>query len=279
MIGVYYPRGAETGGPEALHQLVDALRKQGICARLIPMPGTEFNTRVAEYKKYDAPEVSRRTKIDAVVAPEIALDLLDKFGDNVDKYAWWLAAGYSPSTSKYNNLVQSSFAKGVLWDELVESKMLSDYTGEHEVPEKVNDNGIVAYNGNKGAAECMTVASLMPHVKFVAIQNMTREQVSETLANATVYLDLGHHPGKDRMPREAALRGAVVVVGRNGSARLSDDVPVLSKVDVGNPNETVKLLETILANPNEVYTAQQNYRDKILKEKELFFQQAKDIFG
>jgi hypothetical protein len=39
-------------------------------------------------------------------------------------------------------------------------------------------------------------------------------------------MDPGNHPGKDRMPREAALAGAITLVGRSGSAANWQDVPI-----------------------------------------------------
>ena len=41
-----------------------------------------------------------------------------------------------------------------------------------------------------------------------------------------VYIDFGNHPGKDRIPREAAMRDLVVIVGKKGSAANDVDVPL-----------------------------------------------------
>ena len=59
-----------------------------------------------------------------------------------------------------------------------------------------------------------------------SVVGMTRSEVVSTLQGCGIYLDLGHHPGKDRMPREAALSGALTVVARRGSGAFFADVPV-----------------------------------------------------
>ena len=43
---VYYPRGVETGGPEALHQLVDSLRRLKVEAFLVPIPRQRESPKV-----------------------------------------------------------------------------------------------------------------------------------------------------------------------------------------------------------------------------------------
>ena len=48
-------------------------------------------------------------------------------------------------------------------------------------------------------------------------------------------VDLGHHPGKDRLPREAALAGCVTVVGRAGAAVFADEVAAFVETFVRAP--------------------------------------------
>ena len=51
------------------------------------------------------------------------------------------------------------------------------------------------------------------------------------------YIDFGPHPGMDRLPREAALAGCIVLTNREGAANFAKDVPLpeefkFSKFDV-----------------------------------------------
>ena len=42
-------------------------------------------------------------------------------------------------------------------------------------------------------------------------------------------MDFGYHPGKDRMPREAALFGNCIITNQKGSAKNNLDIPIKSK--------------------------------------------------
>ena len=46
------------------------------------------------------------------------------------------------------------------------------------------------------------------------------------LRRARIYIDFGPHPGMDRLPREAALAGCVVITNAEGAAQYDEDVPI-----------------------------------------------------
>lgn len=87
---VEYPRGVRTGGPEALHQLVDSLRRHGQEAFLLAVKGGN-RPRVPDYRRYDAPEAVglRPTADDALVVPEAWLGDRGRSGAAV--HTWWLS--------------------------------------------------------------------------------------------------------------------------------------------------------------------------------------------
>lgn len=94
---VPYPRGVRTGGPEALHQLVDSLRRQGVEAWLWPTPATRSAERVSDYAHYDAPEALEMGDFSdtAVVFPETDLDSA-RFWFHARPFMWWLSVDNSP---------------------------------------------------------------------------------------------------------------------------------------------------------------------------------------
>jgi hypothetical protein len=55
---------------------------------------------------------------------------------------------------------------------------------------------------------------------------MSRKEVISSLTSSKIYLDLGIHPGTDRIPREAALLGCVIVTNKRGSAGNKIDVDI-----------------------------------------------------
>lgn len=58
---------------------------------------------------------------------------------------------------------------------------------------------------------------------------MRPEQVMKTMDESMMYIDFGNHPGKDRIPREAALRDCIILTSTNGSAHNELDVPIASE--------------------------------------------------
>ena len=279
LIGVYFPKGAETGGPEALHQLVDSLRRHGIPAVLIPMPGTEGNTPVEQYRPYNAPIDVYTQNLTHVVVPEICPELL-KLHPNAKKYVWWLAAGDPTGLEHYSHLAQSKYAQQELKKRGIEAKMLSDYTSflddfENEPGEKRG----IAYNANKGAEYVEPAKALLPDVEFIPINGMSRSQVLKTLSDANAYLDLGHHPGKDRMPREAAALGCVVVTSTVGSASVYKDVPIAEKVLRDDPESVARVVESINSDALTFWTKQRSYREKVFAEPYVFDNEVREIFG
>ena len=62
---------------------------------------------------------------------------------------------------------------------------------------------------------------------------MTGNEVTNLLCRAKVYIDFGPHPGMDRLPREAALAGCIVLTNREGAAGYDVDVPLPTEFKFG----------------------------------------------
>lgn len=331
-IFVVYPRGMQTGGPEALHQLVDALRSDGQDAVLVPRHGTEDRPRVDAYRVYDAPEArSVEDAADcAVLSPEDEPEALHRYRAAVP-YCWWLSVdngspfrdrqvlrnawampvpppaermkqvlrptvhglqrwlrGDRALLERMGHLAQSVYAANFVRDRLGYScSLLSDYTplaefdARRPTPPSVR-GAIVAYNPAKSRRLVDELRPLVPEVRFLPLQGMQRAEVVDALGDSMIYLDLGNHPGKDRLPREAALAGAVVLVGRRGAADVQEDVPLAAdhKISVGPQllaNARSALL-AVLQDPDAAWHAQDDYRAVIRGERERFQQEARTAF-
>jgi hypothetical protein len=63
---------------------------------------------------------------------------------------------------------------------------------------------------------------------------MSRNEIINTLAKSKLYIDFGHFPGSERLPREAALLNNFILVAKLGSAENCYDFPLPSnfKIDV-----------------------------------------------
>ena len=60
--------------------------------------------------------------------------------------------------------------------------------------------------------------------------------VTNMLNAAKVYIDFGPHPGMDRLPREAALCGCIVITNMQGAACYEQDVPIPDEYKVKDFN-------------------------------------------
>jgi hypothetical protein len=89
-----------------------------------------------------------------------------------------------------------------------------------------NKKNVIAYNPKKGFEVTQRLINASKDIEWVPIENMTPAQVRQLLVEAKVYIDFGNHPGKDRIPREAAISGCIVVTNKKGSANYFEDVPI-----------------------------------------------------
>lgn len=160
--------------------------------------------------------------------------------------------------------------------------MLSDYTEpENEVDgqayreeiERVSNR--VTFNPKKGADLVKKVADSLPEVEFVPLIGLSREDVIRTLKTSAIYLDLGHFPGKDHLPREAARAGTPILLANRGSAAYAEDFPFLDdyRLPVHGPTWEQRAIEKIrlmLAEPDRHRDLQSEYRLSLNAERATF---------
>lgn len=322
---VPYPRGAQTGGPEALHQLVDSLRRLGVDAWLWATPETRGSERVPDYARYDAPETTE--KMDeadtAVVLSETMLGLTSNWR-RARIFCWWLSIDKCPyfgvlrrcqnarldgvehapfllakavlgaqrralpdrlRLARMTHLSQSRFAhdfiRRTLW---VSPTMLGDYipAGGRSTGRKPSTLSI-AYNPTKGLQLTEEIRSLTDSsIEWLPIAGLTREGVDAMLDRATVYLETGEQPGKDRIPREAALRGCVVIMLRKGAGRSRADCPLPEEHVIepgpGAAERFVTALTRVAADVEHHRSQQQPYLDMVLRDQAAFERAVEGIF-
>lgn len=271
---VPYPRGTQSGGPEALHQLVDSLRRLGADAWLWPWPESRDNDRAADYERYDAPETTEMLdELDtAVVLPETALHLAGLW-KKASVVCWWLSIDNSPyfqvrrlghnermdgaplsfamvrafvgsqrrvlrdraKFARMTHLAQSKYAFDFIRAALrVSPTLLGDYVPDVDpIRVKTADTLSIAFNPAKGKELTDEIRSMShPSLEWLPIQGLSREGVGSLLDRATVYLETGNQPGKDRIPREAALHGCVILMLRKGAGRNSQDCPLADEYKI-----------------------------------------------
>ena len=119
--------------------------------------------------------------------------------------------------------------------------------------------------------------------------DMTTDQVFDTLKKSWLYIDFGNQPGLDKLPREAAASGAVVLIKNAGAAKNYESCPLSYeyKFEEGDVNSGA-LKRVVLnlfdsrddhANYKKAFKDQENYRQYALREKHVFNEQVEDLFG
>ncbi|MHB8304113.1 MAG: hypothetical protein ACYDC6_15050 [Acidobacteriaceae bacterium] len=162
---------------------------------------------------------------------------------------------------------------------------LSDYLNEDFLKTKTSLSGkenIVAYNPQKGFSFTKKIIKYGSGVTFIPLINMSRKQMIETLQRAKVYIDFGNHPGKDRIPREAAILGCCVITGKRGSAAFYDDVSILEEYKFDDKevsiHRIISKVKDCLENFEERYKDFEHYRRVIKDEPSKFIVDLKKIF-
>jgi len=162
---------------------------------------------------------------------------------------------------------------------------LSDYLNEEFLRETYNPErkeDIVVYNPAKGFQFTIKIIQQAPSLKFIPVKNLTRTQVIDLLKRSKVYIDFGNHPGKDRLPREAAILGCCVITGMKGCASYFEDLPIPSEYKfedkVENIPKIVQKIEDCLQNYYERIKDFDFYRTVIKGEPEKFVEDMRKIF-
>lgn len=255
-----------------------------------------------------------------IIFPEIikAISISNKF-KNIKKVIWWLSVdnfkkrqGIKNSLKYYGllttlililkgeliysfsdiqkvkfHLCQSYYAIDYLkLNGIANVKYLSDYVSEEYLRIDVNfenKKDIVLYNPKKGFDFTKKLIRDAPELNFIPIENLTTQQVTNLLLDSKVYIDFGNHPGKDRLPREAALCGCCIITNLQGSANYDEDVPIPFEFKFEDENINIQniidKIRVCLNNYDEEIIKFKDYRNFIRNEKALFINSVNNIFS
>lgn len=276
----------------------------------------DFEKYINNYKTLNDIEDSKNN---IIITPEIvpALNLTKKF-ENTKKIMWWLSVDnftrdcgvintikthgfintfiliitrkimYSLSYIKQMDihLCQSKYAMEYLEkNDITNITYLSDYISDEYliISENLeNKEDIILYNPKKGIEFTKTIIEKTPHLNFIPIENLTTIQVKELLLKSKVYIDFGNHPGKDRIPREAAMCGCCIITNKRGSAKYYEDVHINDEFKFEDNKENIeKIIEKITTCITDYETEIikfKAYQQFIEHEKKQFKKDVKKIF-
>lgn len=187
-------------------------------------------------------------------------------------------------SSRIIHFYQSVYAQQHLYNKKFSKVLpLSDYINTDFLPDSNSEReNVVLYNPVKGGAFVRKIANSMQNVRFVELKGFTRSELVNIMNKAKLYVDFGHFPGKDRLPRETVLNGCVILTGKAGASFFYEDVaiPDFFKIDAhkSNISEICNRINYILNNYQECYNQMLYYKGRILKERERFYNEINDIF-
>jgi hypothetical protein len=311
------PRNTETGGPEALHQLGAALIASGHQAAMHYLPARASNQCPPRYLHYGVPVVPHfADRADVVVViPEVMTDWVWRL-HHAQPLIWWLSVAFYrqrpkkwtkraklwlrerlPSRRPYTfqplprlkHVYHGEYVRRFLAGKGVADALpLCEYLSpafllhEAEVPSAPRRD-VCLYNPRKGLAFTQRVieACARTGIEFVPLAGYGEDALRGLFGSSKLYIDFGEHPGRDRLPREAAACGCIVFTGLRGSAGNPVDVPLppFYKLDEEQPG-TLEALRTRLLQVIGAYDvhrqAQCDYRQWIRSLPQAF---AADVAG
>lgn len=309
-IYILCPYAIRTGGPEALHQLSDALIGQGMDARIAYYTQAQADllarSGVSEAYKFGDAAIAfdeyahyERKPADAVpnapgnivVLPEPLCHLAPRFGE-AKVLIWWLSVDNAfGALSRINlnllrsprvaHVVQSEYARNVLLALGIKpSGLLGDYSadvmGTKDWRRAKHRARIALFsaNPNKVSADLdaifARVADIDPTIDCKRLIGLSAPATAQAMADARVFVDLGSFPGKDRMPREAAQLGCSVVLSKYGAAK-EMSVHGMHYVDAGDVEAVAREVAALVEAPFPA-------RCDRIGERDAFMRQVKAVF-
>jgi len=234
------PANCATGGPEAIHEFTSNMNKlEDVDARIWYWNAGKGDPTPQEYKRYGCEYVTELPKgYDGVIVfPEIWANYAALYPDIVTA-VWWLGvdayASWTPADQRGEflgddsiiHIAQSQYAYEFLHKLRVRKLykcgdlLNADFYEEFEEEER---SDVVLYNPVKATPFMKKIMDACPDVKFKPVKDMTRAQVIDTMRHSKLYIDFGEFPGRERMPREAALCGCCLITSKVGAAAYHED--------------------------------------------------------
>lgn len=317
IVYIMCPAHIHSGGPELMHQLGSRLIAQKIDTRIYYYDKKDDDPVNDLYKHYQVPVADSLSDVPAniLIMAETALSAYYAVR-HMRRIIWWLSVDhYFMNIQDYFgnllahpldirvpryymfgddscalHLVQSEYARQFLAvNEIPDDRIdhLGDYLNaaflqNAETYLQLEKKDLVLYNPKKGADFTARLISAAPDLHWIPIQNLTPHQVSLLLAGGKVYIDFGYHPGKDRIPREAAMCGCCVITGRRGAAANETDVPIPDTYKFEDTEENIPAILSLIREILSDYEAHcgnfDSYRTIIRGEQKEFIRDAERIF-
>ena len=302
-IYILAPQNRKSGGAELSHQLCNAINKLSeipayMCYVDLDAPfdkalGIDVPAPDA-YEIYETQHITDDSQLNSsdsiIVFPE-GLTLSMPYYPLAKKILWWMSVdNYIISTNESNmpfirdnvllHLYQSYYSKDYVEKKIPNANglYLSDYIndqhGKFIYPAEFREN-IGLFNPAKGYEDIKPLIEKSSWLKWIPLAGLDVPHMVLMMEAGKVYVDFGNHPGKDRIPREAAADGCCVITNKKGAAAFEGDVPIPEQYKFASPEESLNeidaLLHSICENFAEHQARFEDYRKMIASEKDAFY--------
>lgn len=288
------PANYATGGVELLHQLCAEMNKhEGIRARMLYRNAVSYlSPQPKEYEEYGCDYITQLPQDYSgyIVFPEIwANDVTESkydkckpviFWESVDNYFQFCKPkDYFKFLDRNGvlHLTQSVYASRFLFNLGHCSLFIGDYINDDFFSgyDLSNRSPWVLYNPKKGLDFTRKLIEYCGNeICFKPIENLSRNEVVDLMRHCMVYIDFGDHPGKDRLPREAAMCGCCIITGKNGAAGNYTDVNIKDDYKFTRWDQSLyhikRQILSILDNYEHHHGRFAEYRSSIWSEKSTF---------
>jgi hypothetical protein len=272
------------GGVESLYQLchiVNEISDNGYIhfVKKIDNPIPE------EYRKYNIKTIDHidDNSDTLVIIPEVWTERIYEF-KQAKVGIWWLSVDNNHGKFKdfqNNNIYhfyQSEYAKKFLIDNNCKYIYpLHDYIDGVYRDDSQKQNTI-CYNPAKGKEATDFVIQNCPNLKFIPLVDMSKDDILKNLNMTKIYIDFGHHPGRDRIPRESIICDNILITSHKGSAKFGVDVPIPPEYKWTVLDENVESkLRYYLDNYDQEIQKFLGYKDAINEQKNILFEEVKNL--
>ncbi|MDH5546852.1 MAG: hypothetical protein OEZ43_14765 [Gammaproteobacteria bacterium] len=122
---------------------------------------------------------------------------------------------------------------------------------------------------------------LLPGFQIIKLRKLPSSTVFDLMSKAMVFVEIGIFSGRDRMPREAAMRGCVVLVNNRGTAGNDKDYLLESnyRIDENKVDQILETLSVIVNNYNTHFEKQSSFRNSLISERNNFRINTDNIFS
>ncbi len=298
------PAGAQSGGPESLHNLASLAKRLGFDVEMVYFPYREGHQLPDRYVHYQVPVSTLKDVSDvAVIFPEVYCMQAFKL-KNAKPLLWWLSVDFFERIKYHSfrdkvryvlmalrgerplrgvkalkgitHITKAAYDRAFLEKNGIKGMQLagpisSFYLQPHSAGLMEHKKNIILYSPRRDIKAAPALMTHFPEYKFVPLSGLSEDGLRNIYRSSKLYIDFGNHPGKERMPREAAACGCCVITGLLGSAANDMDVPIPSrfKLDVNDPHFFDKfksVVSEVFENFPQVTAEFDSYRREIFED-------------